>query len=193
MHLRSRFSLYLHCTAAMVALLLSVAMLNPLFARAEKKVKPPRENRRADSHEIENLEAQWRSALIKGDPSVIEGMLADDFLGISSTGTLSDKQQYLHRISARVNQFSTIDLVDLKVRVQPTSAIAVSQAHVVGSIDGHTVDGTFRYTKVYGRSPAGQWRVLNFEATRVSGPSMGGEDMKRGLPLNGSPAAKKSR
>ncbi len=188
MHLRPRLSKSLKRPVAMALLLASVGVLNPQSARAEQKIKPHKENRRADLREIENLEAQWRSALIKGDPSPIEKMLSDDFLGISSTGTLSDKQQYLHRISARVNEFSAIDLIDLKVRVQPTSAVAISQAHVTGSIDGHPVDGTFRYTKVYGRAANGQWHVLNFEATRVSAPSPSVPEMHRGMPLNSSPA-----
>ena len=153
------------------------------FTQAQKESRKPKENRRADSHEIQSLEGQWRAALVHADTGVLDRMLADDFLAISSNGTLSDKQQYLHRITSHTNQFSSIELIDIKTRVQPTSAIAISQTHVVGTLEGRPINGIFRYTKVYARNALGQWRVVNFEATRVAGPSMEAAEMHRGLPL----------
>ena len=158
-------------------------------AGAEQRAKPRKENRRYDSHQIESLEEQWRAALLKNDSSVIDKMTTDDFLAISSNGTLSDKQQYLKRISGHVNEFSAIDLMVLKVRVEPGSAIATSQTHVVALLDGRPVDGIFRYTKVYTRAPGGPWRVANFEATRVSRPGAGDSGMEQGIPLDAAPAA----
>ena len=157
---------------------------------ARALAKPHRESRKTESREIEALEAQWRSALLTANASSMDKMLAEDFLGISSSGTLSDKQQYLHRISSHANQFQSIDLLDLKVRAQGTTAIATSKVHAVGSLEGHPVNGIFRYTKVYGRNPAGQWRVLSFEATRVSGLSADDGEMMRGTPLQVFPAAR---
>jgi hypothetical protein len=70
--------------------------------------------------------------------------------------------------------------------VQTSAAVVVSQVRVVGQLDGHPVNGVFRYTKVYGRMPNGQWHVLNLEATRVSGPDEMG--MHRGMPLSMRPS-----
>ena len=159
-----------------------------LCASAERLAKPHKETRRYDSHQIEALEEQWREALLKNDSSIIDKLTTDDFLSITSNGTLSDKQQYLHRISSHVNDFSTIDLQVLKVRLQAGSAIATSQTHVVGKLDGRPVDAIFRYTKVYTRSPNGVWRVANFEVTRVSGWGAGDTGMERGMPLAAAPA-----
>jgi ketosteroid isomerase-like protein len=156
-------------------------------ADAEKVTKAQKENRRSDAHQIETLEEQWRDALIKGDSSVVDKITTDDFLAISSNGTLSDKQQYLKRISSGINEFSTFDLQVLKVRVQQGSAIATSQAHVIGKLDGRPTDAIFRYTKVYTRSANGTWRVANFEVTRVSRAAAGEQGMVRGIPLSASP------
>jgi ketosteroid isomerase-like protein len=147
-----------------------------------KAHKPHRENKRADTREIESLESQWRDAMVKADTASLDKLLADDFFGISSNGMVSDKQQYLHRMTARENQFTSIDLMDLKVRMKQTTAISVSQARVVGILDGRHINGVFRWTKVYGRE-AGAWRVLNYEATRVSGPSAEEPDMHQGKPM----------
>ena len=160
----------------------------PLSARGARTTKPHKETRRSESHEIESLEEQWRDALVKNDPTLIDKMTTDDFLAISSNGTISDKQQYLKRISSRINQFSTFELQVLKVRVQAGSAIATSQAHVIGTLDARPVDAIFRYTKVYTRTAAGAWRVANFEVTRVSRAAAGEQGMVRGLPLGPLPA-----
>ena len=150
---------------------------------AEKQGKLHKEGRRAETREIEALEQQWRTALLQADTSTLDKLLADDFLSVSSNGTLTDKQQYLARLSKHTNRFSSLDLIDLKVRVRPGTAVAVSQTHLIGSIDGHAVDGLFRNTRVYGRSPNGQWRILNSEATRVSGQDKGDGDLEGGTPL----------
>jgi hypothetical protein len=154
-------------------------------ACAEKQNKAHKENRRTESREIEGLETQWRDAMVKGDTAQLDKLLADDFWGISANGTLSDKQQYLRRLSARQNQFTTIDVMDTKMRVQPANAVVTSQARVVGQMDGRPVEGIFRYTKVYARDQ-GRWVVTNFEATRVSGPREHDNDMQRGMPLKSS-------
>ena len=171
--------------AATVALCLAAGPLRAAYD--EKVVKLKKETRRAESREIESLEESWRQAMLNSDATALEKLLSEDFLGISANGTLSDKEQYLRRVGSRVNQFSRIDLMDMKVRVQPTSAVAISQAHVSGLLDGRPIDGVYRYTKVYGRAAGGTWRVLNFEATRVSGPHGEGTEMQRGMPLAAAP------
>ncbi len=156
------------------------------FSAAERKVKLPRESRRSDTRAIESMEQQWRTAIVNGDVAVMDKLLSDDFLAISARGTLSDKQQYLHRVSTHATQFSTFDLVDLKVRVQSGSAVAVSQAHIEGVLEGRPIEGTFRYTKVYVRGAGGTWRITNFEATRVA-TAASVSDMDQGLPLSDHP------
>lgn len=158
-------------------------------AHADKPGKQHKENRRSDSHQIEALEEQWRDALMTSNSAAIDKITTDDFLAISSNGTLSDKGQYLKRIASRINQFSTFELQVLKVRVQAGSAIATSQAHVIGTLDARPVDAIFRYTKVYTRSANGAWRVANFEVTRVTRGLNGDQDMMRGMPLDAAPAA----
>ncbi len=153
-------------------------------AWADKTIKLKKEHRRAESHQIEFMEQQWLHALVNKDTASLEKMMADDFLAISANGTLADKQQYLHHVLSGYNRFTNIDVMDIKVRMQPSSAVVVSQVRVLGSLEGHPVSGVFRYTKVYGRAPGGQWRVLNLEATRVSGVLPDDTGMHRGIPLN---------
>ena len=183
-----RFSIPARITRSLAVTVLLCLVAGPvLSADSAKTVTQKKENKRVESREIESLEESWRQALLKGDATLLEKMLGEDFLAISANGTLSDKQQYLRRLGSHANQFSRIDLMDNKVRVQPTSAVVTSQARVTGQLDGRPIDGIYRYTKVYGRAAGGPWRVLNFEATRVSGPHIDETDMHRGMPLEANP------
>lgn len=170
-------------TATLVLLLGVAALCAATPAMAGRKIKVPKEGRRSDMKAIESMEEQWRAAIMSGDATAMDKLLSEDFLAISARGTLSDKQQYLQRITTRATQFTSFDLMDLKVRVQPGSAVAVSQAHIVGVLESRPIQGTFRYTKVYGRVPGGTWRMMNFEATRVSAEASGVSDMGPGMPL----------
>lgn len=154
-------------SAALLALCLTGILCNTAAA-AQRKAKVAREGRRAETRDVELLEQQWRTAIVNGDAASMDKLLADDFLAISARGTLLDKEQYLNRISTHATRLSTVDLMDLKIRVQPGSAVAVSQAHINGLLEGHPIEGVFRYTKVYTRAPGGAWHMTNFEATRVS-------------------------
>ena len=146
------------------------------------KIKPHRSGK-ADQQAIVGIEDQIRTALLSADSVSLDKVFADDFLGISANGTLSDKQQYLRRIGKHEHQFTRMDIVDRKIRVQPSTAIVTSTANVQGNLDGTNIQGTFRYTRVYARQPAGDWKVINFEATRVSG-AHGNGDLNRGIPMN---------
>lgn len=177
-------------TAAVLCLLLLGAACG--LATAQRKVKP-HEGRRAETREVEQMEQQWRTAIVGGDAVAMEKLLADDFLAISARGTLLDKEQYLARISTKATKLSAVDLMDLKVRVQPGAAVTVSQAHIAGMLEGRPIEGVFRYTKVFTRQPGGTWRMTNFEATRVphsAGTNDADQAMPSGERLDPSPAEK---
>ena len=172
-------SVILPLAAAGLLWLLQMSLVQPVYAA--KPVKVLKESRRVETRQIESMEEQWRNAVVKGDSSLLEKLLSDDFLAISARGTLSDKQQYMGRIASHTTQFSAFQLMDLKITVHQGSAVAVSQAHIAGVLEGKPIEGVFRYTKVYGRSAGGAWRMTNFEATRVSAASTG--EMDSGSPL----------
>lgn len=165
----------------LLAACLAGAVCVVALPRAQAFSIRPHRTGKIDQQAIFGIEDQIRSALLAGDSSTLDKVLAEDFLGISSNGTLSDKQQYLRRISKHEHNFSRIDTVERKIRLQPATAIVTTMANVTGNLDGMPIAGIFRYTRVYARQPGGNWKVINFEATRVSG--RGGPDLNRGIPV----------
>jgi ketosteroid isomerase-like protein len=152
-----------------VATLVLVAAPEPLLAGqpAGTPTSMGRGQRHESRHEIDQLEDQWRQAVLKPNPAVIENLLAEDFLGITASGTLQTKQQTLDNLRAGRVHFSTLSISDRKVRFYGTTALVTSLAEVKGTASDGELSGSFRYTHVYARDAHGAWKIVSFEASRI--------------------------
>jgi ketosteroid isomerase-like protein len=126
--------------------------------------------------EIEGLEADWRQAQLSNNVNMVDRLLADDYLGISSNGTLETKADELARRRSGSLHITHLDLSDIKVRIYGDTAVVTSKADLVGKSGDRDISGRFRYTRVYSNRD-GQWRIVSFEASRVDGPD-NGDDQK---------------
>ncbi len=102
--------------------------------------------------------------------SMVDKLLADDYLGISANGTLETKADELSRRRSGSLHISELDLSDIKVRIYGDTAVVTSKADLVGRSGDRDISGRYRYTRVYSNR-AGQWRIVSFEASKVSGDS----------------------
>jgi ketosteroid isomerase-like protein len=116
--------------------------------------------------QVEALEEQWRVAQIAGDTTTLGKMLSDDYVGISMTGEVDTKAQQLSRVADRRMVLTKIELSDRKVKLVGAVAIVTSRALVEGTNDGVSMQGMYRYTRIYRHLPTGQWKITSFEATR---------------------------
>jgi ketosteroid isomerase-like protein len=131
----------------------------------------PHPRRKDDyKHQVERLEEVWRTAQLNDDVDAMDKLLSDDYVGITMTGQVVTKMQQLDRMKNRTMVLSKIELDDVKVKLIGSTAVVTSRADVDGTNDGLPMHGTYRYTRVYSRLPAGTWRITNFEATRVGPP-----------------------
>jgi ketosteroid isomerase-like protein len=120
--------------------------------------------------EIENLESQWRAALMQNDVATINRLLADDYLGINPNGTLETKADALAQRRAGTTKISSIDPINLKVRVYGDTAVVTSQVQVKGHDGDRDISGRYHYTRVYSLR-SGEWKVVSFEASRIPAES----------------------
>jgi ketosteroid isomerase-like protein len=116
--------------------------------------------------EIENLESQWRTALMQNDVVTINRLLADDYLGINPNGTLETKADALAQRRSGVVKISSIDPINMKVRVYGDTAVVTSQVEVAGHDGDRDISGRYHYTRVYSHK-SGEWKVVSFEASRI--------------------------
>ena len=132
-------------------------------AYGAKTHRAPRQVRQ----QIDDLEAQFRTATLTGDATLMDRLLSDDYVGISWTGQVNTKAMQLDRIRNRTVSLSRMDITDMKVKLLGSVAIVTCAATIEGNNDGSSMSGAFRYTRVYQRLPGGIWKITNFEATRI--------------------------
>ena len=136
----------------------------PLFAHL------PRAQKHEYRHEIDQLEEAWRTAILKGDTGTMGSLLADDYMAITPTGTLQTKEETLANLRSGSFHIATIDVSDRKVRIYGDTAVVTSVADVQGITPGGKLSGAYRYTRVYVRDAQGAWKIVSFEASRITAP-----------------------
>ena len=119
-------------------------------------------------HEIDQLEDEWRSAMFTGDVKTMASLLADDYMAITPYGAIESREDTLQSLRSGRMHFQSLVLTDRKVRFYGTTAIVTSLANVQASTANGPLAGIFRYTRVYVRNPQGAWKIVSFEASRVT-------------------------
>ena len=150
-------------TASVQVLLLACLIL---LCTSQAHAFFPHRDSRALHKEIEALEMQWRQAQLDNNVSVIDHLLAEDYVGISANGTIETKQQVLAMRKAGTMHFTQLDLTDVKIRIFGDTAVVTSRADLQGTNGERDISGKYRYTRVYNRR-LGQWKIVSFEASRI--------------------------
>ena len=157
----ARFFRRRSCISAMfVVLSLSAGM-------AQARSGIPREERHESRHEIDQLEEDWKNALLTRNVQAMDGLLAGDYIAISANGTLQTKQQTLEDLKTGVVRFSSIGFSDRKIRFYGKTALVTSRAEVTGKTGDGVISGGYRFTRVYVRDGNGGWKIVSFEASRI--------------------------
>jgi len=121
-------------------------------------------------HEIDQLEDEWRNAILTANSKELDSLLADDYMAITASGTLQTKAEALDSLRSGRVHFTSLDITDRKVRFYGTTAIVTSMANIQATTADGQVNGSYRYTRVYARDPQGSWKIVSFEASRVREP-----------------------
>jgi ketosteroid isomerase-like protein len=132
----------------------------------------PRAEKHETRHQIEHLEDVWRSAILHGNTSAMDALLADDYMAISPTGILQSKEQTLASLRAGNMHFTSLDLTDRKIRLYGTTALVTSRAEVSGKGPDGDLSGSYRYTRVYVKDARGAWHIVSFEASKIREPNV---------------------
>jgi len=131
------------------------------------RAEMPRGQKHEIRHEIDHLEDAWRDAVLKQDATEMEGLLAEDYTGITARGTLQTKDQTITNIRAGKRHFTALEVSDRKVRFYGKTAVVTSVVALEGTNAEGDVSGSYRYTHVYVRDMRGEWKIVSFEASKV--------------------------
>lgn len=148
---------------------LGLAVLATLVG-ASSAAAMPRAEKHEIRHQIEKLENSWRTALLHGNSSAMDALMADDYMAITPTGILESKEQELANLRSGRVRFASIELTDRKIRLYGTTALVTSRAEVKGSRPEGDISGSYRYTRVWVKDARGVWRIVSFEANKIKEP-----------------------
>jgi len=131
----------------------------------------PRAEKHEVRHQVERLEEAWKNAVLHGNLTAMDGLLADDYMAITPSGILQSKEQALAGLRSGTTRFTSLELSDRKIRLYGTTALVTSRAEVKGTGPDGDMSGSYRYTRVYVRDGRGAWRIVSFEASKIREPS----------------------
>jgi ketosteroid isomerase-like protein len=127
----------------------------------------PKAQQHTSRHVIDRLEEAWRNAVLKSNLTAMDRLLADDYLAITASGLVQTKAETLANLKAGRIHMASLDVSDRKVRFYGRTAVVTSLAAVKATTGEGDISGNYRYTRVYVRDSAGNWKIVSFEASRI--------------------------
>jgi ketosteroid isomerase-like protein len=114
------------------------------------------------------LEREWNEALRTKNVAWLEEHLADDMTDISSgSGALRTKSQDIAALRADTTTYLTLELSDLRVRIEGNAGIVTGVNHLTGRDDqGQPFDVRLSFTDTY-INRNGRWLVWASQHTRA--------------------------
>ena len=151
--------------AGSLSLMLLVGLSMPVQGAVQTLPRPQRHHLR---HTVLTLEQQWRAALLRQDVAALSSLLNPNYVGINANGALQTRDDTLTALRSGSLRITQLTLSDQKVRLFRQTAVVTSVAELHGTSDRASLDGRYRYTHVYVRTPDGHWTIASFEASRVT-------------------------
>ena len=113
----------------------------------------------------ELLEARRQAT--KGDTTVLERILADDFIATSLNGRVTNKTQYIKNSTSPNLSFDAFSTDDVKVRVYGDGAVVTGRTTVKGHYKDEEFTTSFRYTRGFVKRN-GRWQIVTSHLTPIS-------------------------
>jgi hypothetical protein len=102
-----------------------------------------------DETEVLRLADAWADAERRGDTAVMEGLLADDFMGIGPRGFMLSKEQWLARYRSGGLKTESLRWDETQARVYGQAAVVTGHQASQGTYKGQPTGGQFRTTLVF--------------------------------------------
>lgn len=118
---------------------------------------------------------EWARAELAMDGAALDGLLADDFIGIGPFGYLLSREQWVKRYESGVLKQQAFAFEDPAVRLYGDAAVIIGSQNQRTTHQGNDVSGRFRATLFAVRS-GNEWRLagLQLSPQAEGGPPQGG-------------------
>jgi ketosteroid isomerase-like protein len=117
-----------------------------------------------DAKTVAELDEQFQAAVKANDPETMDKILADDFILVTGSGKVFNKQQSLNEARSRSTVYEHQEDTERTVRVWGDTAVVTAKLWVKGVRDGKPIDATLWFSDTYIRRPEG-WRYVFGQAS----------------------------
>jgi len=115
---------------------------------------------------IKDSERQWAESVASGDSTVVERILAEDFVGVDPDGSLYEKAKMVKDTVSAPKYFLSNHLNEVKVRFYGDAAVAQGSESWVRR-SGTPLHGRFAWTDTWIKRN-GKWQIVAAEDLTVS-------------------------
>jgi len=121
----------------------------------------------ADLGEVEAVERARFQTWLRGDPTAMNAVLADDALYCHSNGQCQTKQALVAEVAAKQRVYKKMDLIAMKPKALGPAAVMINgTVDVVAEAPGKVVQFKGVYTSVYVKRD-GRWQLLSWQSTTL--------------------------
>ena len=153
-------------------LLIAMACLSPVVLAADGPPDNPA------VRTIQELESRFGRAVITGDRTFYDSVLAEDFTHTSHAGVFKTRAEFMaeNKFDAQESsgsgrtRYDAYDVDDLAIRIYGDTAVVTGRTTPRGrTAQGQPISGRYRYLRVWVKRQ-GRWQAVAFEGTRIAQP-----------------------
>jgi ketosteroid isomerase-like protein len=116
--------------------------------------------------ELQSLDKEWSSAIVKNDAEAIGRFMADDWIIIGPEGNVIDRARFLGVIKSGDLVHESMESDDWRVRVYADTAVVTAQARSRGKYKGQAFATHERSTSVFVLKD-GRWQCVLTQLTPI--------------------------
>ena len=127
--------------------------------------RTPEPNNENIEQTIMQMEREWNTLTVKRDAAGLRRIIAEDFVGVESSGSAFNKAQIINVIQSGSGDFQSEAAEDLKVRVYGDTAIVTGQFSIKSKKKDADDNLKLLFTNVWTKRD-GQWLIVSRQATQ---------------------------
>jgi ketosteroid isomerase-like protein len=154
----------------MKAAILACTLVAIAAAPLAQAQSPAAGDAKAVEAKIKELSELWGKAMMQKDPTVLDPIIADDFVGTNSKGKVSSKKEMYAAMKADTDTYTSATDNDLKVHMFGNDvAVATGSSTEKGKTkDGKEFTRTYQWTDTW-LQRGGKWQTIASQSNQTSG------------------------
>ncbi len=114
------------------------------------------------------LESKWVKAVMRQDTKMLDRILADDYIGTSSSGERRNKSQTITALKSSTTVFVSFEPYDFDLHISEHDVCFVTgRVRLKVLYQQREISSEFRFTKVYVRRQK-RWQVVALHTSNIT-------------------------